>query len=78
MLAGEQERFIRSAIAQLVGAVARHELPGNQWPALLEFLSQTMLAENLPDKEVGDVSVWENEVFGFDALRFQLVKAFAS
>jgi len=53
VLAGEQERFIRSAIAQLVGAVARHELPGNQWPALLEFLSQTMLAENLPDKELG-------------------------
>ena len=53
MLAAEPERFIKSAIAQVVGTVARHELPGHRWPALLDFLSQTMMAENLQDKEVG-------------------------
>ena len=53
MLAAEPERFIKSAIAQVVGTVAKHELPGHKWPALLDFLSQTMMAENPQDKEVG-------------------------
>ncbi|XP_037085463.1 importin-4-like [Pollicipes pollicipes] len=53
VLAAERERFIKNSIAQLVGTVAKHELPGNKWPTLLEFLSQTMLSENLPDKELG-------------------------
>ena len=53
VLAAEPERFIRSSIAQVVGTVAKHDLPERGWPPLLEFLSQTMTAENLQDKEVG-------------------------
>ena len=60
VLTAEPERFIKNSIAQVVGTVARHELPGHRWPALLDFLSQTMTAENLPDKEVSAAAAWES------------------
>ena len=49
----EPERFIKSSLAQVVGTVAKHELPEHRWPALLDFLSQIMTSESLQDKEVG-------------------------
>ena len=52
VLAAEPERFIKSSIAQVVGTVAKHELSEHRWPGLLDFLSQTMMSENLQDKEV--------------------------
>ncbi|KAF0294994.1 Importin-4 [Amphibalanus amphitrite] len=53
VLAAEPERFIKSSIAQVVGTIAKHELPEHRWPALLDFLSQTMTSESLQDKELG-------------------------
>ncbi|XP_031846773.1 importin-4 [Nomia melanderi] len=52
-LVNEPEKFVKNAIAQLVGIIVKHELPNNGWPELLQFVQQLISSENLSDKELG-------------------------
>ncbi|CAH1269854.1 IPO4 [Branchiostoma lanceolatum] len=49
VLVQEPERTVRHAAAQIVGAVARHELQEGRWPELLQFM-QDCIRDNEPNK----------------------------
>lgn len=48
----EPESSVRSAIAQFVGVIARHELHAGNWPALLQFIEQMVQSQNVQEKQV--------------------------
>ncbi|XP_076749367.1 importin-4 [Xylocopa sonorina] len=52
-LVNEPEKFVKNAIAQLIGVIVKHELPSNDWPEVLQFVQQLVTSENLMDKELG-------------------------
>nr|XP_033340225.1 importin-4-like [Megalopta genalis] len=52
-LVNEPEKFVKNAIAQLIGVVVKHELPKNDWPEVLQFTQQLITSDNLADKELG-------------------------
>ncbi|XP_076170729.1 importin-4 [Ptiloglossa arizonensis] len=52
-LVNEPEKFVKNAIAQLIGLIVKHELPNNGWPEVLQFVQQSVTSENLADKELG-------------------------
>ncbi|KOC63425.1 Importin-4 [Habropoda laboriosa] len=52
-LVNEPEKFVKNAIAQLIGVIVKHELPYNGWPEVLQFVQQLITSENLMDKELG-------------------------
>ncbi|XP_035226017.1 importin-4-like isoform X2 [Stegodyphus dumicola] len=49
----ETEKSVRNAIAELIGAVAKHELSDGKWPELMELLNQSIRSNNVTDREVG-------------------------
>lgn len=51
-MVNEPEKFVKNAIAQLIGLIVKHELPNNGWPEVLQFVQQSVTSENLADKEV--------------------------
>ncbi|XP_012138134.1 importin-4 isoform X2 [Megachile rotundata] len=52
-LVNEQEKFVKNAVAQLIGVIVKHELPNNGWPEVLQFVQQLVTSENLNEKELG-------------------------
>ncbi|XP_003693033.1 importin-4 [Apis florea] len=52
-LVNEPEKFVKNAIAQLIGVIVKHELPNNGWPEVLQFVQQLVTSENLLQKELG-------------------------
>ncbi|XP_076287223.1 importin-4 [Lasioglossum baleicum] len=52
-LVNEPEKFVKNAIAQLIGVIVKHELPNNEWPEVLQFTQQLITSENLNEKELG-------------------------
>ncbi|XP_015437006.1 PREDICTED: importin-4 [Dufourea novaeangliae] len=52
-LINEPEKFVKNAIAQLIGVIVKHELPNNEWPEVLQFVQQLITSENLAEKELG-------------------------
>ncbi|XP_076649136.1 importin-4 [Halictus rubicundus] len=52
-LVNEPEKFVKNAIAQLIGVIVKHELPNNEWPEVLQFTQQLITSENLIEKELG-------------------------
>lgn len=48
----EPEKFVKNAIAQLIGVIVKQELPNNGWPEALQFVQQLVTSENLMEKEV--------------------------
>ncbi|XP_053972274.1 importin-4-like [Hylaeus volcanicus] len=52
-LVNEPEKFVKNAIAQLIGLIVKHELPSNGWPEVLQFVQQLVTSENLAEKELG-------------------------
>lgn len=49
VLGNEADSSVRTAIALLVGLVARHE----PWPVLVQTVHTLITAEDLPQKQVG-------------------------
>jgi hypothetical protein len=43
---------VRKAVAQLVGTIAKHDLPEGKWPALFEFIQQCTRSDNVMHREV--------------------------
>ncbi|KAG7189765.1 hypothetical protein KM043_017429 [Ampulex compressa] len=52
-LVNEPEKYVKNAIAQLIGVIIKHELPNNGWPEVLQFVQQLVTSENISDKELG-------------------------
>lgn len=48
----EPERYVKNAVAQLIGIIIKHELPTNSWPEVLEFVKELVISEDLTNKEV--------------------------
>ncbi|CAG5114577.1 unnamed protein product, partial [Candidula unifasciata] len=55
LLVHEQEKSPRAAISQIIGVIARHDTPNNQWPALFEFLVRFLKDEDPSKRETGMV-----------------------
>ncbi|CAH1780460.1 unnamed protein product [Owenia fusiformis] len=53
VLVQEPEKSVRNSIAQIVAAVAKHDLPESRWPELFQFLEQTTGSADPAQKEVG-------------------------
>ncbi|KAK3691936.1 hypothetical protein RRG08_047945 [Elysia crispata] len=53
LLAQEQEKSARSAIAQIIAVMARHDTPTNSWPALFEFVVSFVKDGDPAKREVG-------------------------
>ncbi|XP_005096783.1 importin-4 [Aplysia californica] len=53
LLVQEDNKSARSAIAQIVGVIARHDTPTNQWPALFDFLVSYIKDEDPAKRETG-------------------------
>lgn len=53
LLVQEQEKSTRSAIAQIVAVIARHETPSNGWPALFEFIVSFIKDADPTKRETG-------------------------
>ena len=49
----EKEVKVRKAICCIIAALAKHLLPGNQWPNLLTFLDQACNSTNAVYREIG-------------------------
>ena len=43
----------RTAIAQLIATIAKHDLPTNAWPQLFQFISLHVKSDNPAHREVG-------------------------
>ena len=52
-LTRETENNVRNSVAQVVGAIARHELPEQKWPELLEFMQQLCCQPKAEERELG-------------------------
>ncbi|GFU48669.1 importin-4 [Nephila pilipes] len=49
----DNEKIVRNAIAELIAAIAKHELSDGKWPELMELLNQSIRSNNVTDREVG-------------------------
>uniref|UniRef100_A0A2L2Y6J1 Importin-4 n=1 Tax=Parasteatoda tepidariorum TaxID=114398 RepID=A0A2L2Y6J1_PARTP len=49
----DTDKTVRNALAELIAAIAKHDLPTNQWPELMALLSQSIRSNNNVDREVG-------------------------
>ncbi|XP_013410822.1 importin-4-like [Lingula anatina] len=49
----EQEKLVRNSVAQVVAAVAKHDVPSGKWPQLFQFLQQYTKSQNVQEREVG-------------------------
>ncbi|GFQ72607.1 importin-4 [Trichonephila clavata] len=49
----DSERIVRNALAELVAAIAKHELSDGKWPELMELLNQSIRSNSIIDREVG-------------------------
>ena len=45
-------KLVQKSIAQLIGTIAKHDLPGGQWPTLFQFLEQYIRSDNADHREV--------------------------
>ncbi|KAF7988730.1 hypothetical protein HCN44_001303 [Aphidius gifuensis] len=52
-LVNEQEKMVKNTIAQLIGAIVKHELSNNTWPELFQFIQQVVASNNILEKELG-------------------------
>ncbi|XP_049829697.1 importin-4-like [Schistocerca gregaria] len=52
-LVKEQQKSVKTSIAQFVGILVKHELPNQSWPEVLQFIQQLCSSENYADKELG-------------------------
>ena len=52
-LTRETETSVRNSAAQVVGAIAKHELADRKWPELLEFAQQLCCQGKLNERELG-------------------------
>ncbi|KAG8196440.1 hypothetical protein JTE90_012265 [Oedothorax gibbosus] len=48
----DTERVVRNAIAELIAAIAKHELSEGKWPELMVLLDQSIRSNNAVDREV--------------------------
>ncbi|XP_045193420.2 importin-4-like [Mercenaria mercenaria] len=53
LLLQEPEKIVRVAIAQVVAAAAKHDLPNNAWPQLFVFISQHVKSDVPQHREIG-------------------------
>ncbi|XP_066910662.1 importin-4-like [Clytia hemisphaerica] len=49
----EPVTFVRMSICQVAGSIARHDIPSNTWPELLQFISQCVQSIVVAEREVG-------------------------
>ncbi|KAK4305040.1 hypothetical protein Pmani_023031 [Petrolisthes manimaculis] len=52
-LVREPESSVRTAIAQFVAVIARHELGSGNWPALLQFIQQMVQSQAVQERQLG-------------------------
>ena len=45
--------FVHTSIAQVIGAVARHELATNNWSEVMQFISSCVLSNVIDEREIG-------------------------
>lgn len=45
-------KSVKNSIAQVVAVVAKHDLPTNSWPQLLQFLGASCKSTTLVEREV--------------------------
>jgi len=43
---------VQKSVAQLIAVIAKHDLPGNEWPTLFQFLEQYVRSDNAAHREV--------------------------
>ncbi|XP_033729226.1 importin-4-like [Pecten maximus] len=53
ILVQEPEKSVRNSIAQVVAVVAKHDLPNNSWPQLLQFLGTSCKSQTVVERETG-------------------------
>ena len=53
-------KSVRKAVAQIVGTLAKHDLPEGKWPGLFEFIQQCAQSENVQHREVGIIWLERN------------------
>ncbi|XP_050398948.1 importin-4 [Patella vulgata] len=53
LLVQEPDKNVRTAIGTIVGTVAKHDLPENQWPALFEFITTQVKSPEVKQVELG-------------------------
>lgn len=61
-LANEADLSVKSAIAQLIGQLAKYELADDLWPELLQFIFTLCSSDNIAEREV--------KIFLFSSPRF--------
>ena len=49
LAAAEPERLVRNAIVQLIACVSKHQLPSNEWPELLTYISAAASNHNVSE-----------------------------
>lgn len=49
----ETDRNVRNSVAQVVGSIAKHELPERKWPEVLEFVQQLCCQGKPEERELG-------------------------
>ena len=47
LAAAEPERLVRNSIVQLIACLSKHQLPSNQWPELLTYISAAASNQNV-------------------------------
>ena len=52
-LTRETDNNVRNSVAQVVGSIAKHELPERKWPELLEFAQQLCCQPKPNERELG-------------------------
>lgn len=52
-LVRESEKIVKNSIAQLIGAIVKHELQNNSWPEIFQLIQQLVSSENMTEKELG-------------------------
>ncbi|OWF34795.1 Importin-4 [Mizuhopecten yessoensis] len=53
ILVQEPEKSVRNSISQVIAVVAKHDLPTNSWPQLLQFLGVSCKSQTLLERETG-------------------------
>lgn len=49
----DPEKPVRTAVAELIGTLAKHELPQNSWPELLQFVQENVKSSDPAFRELG-------------------------
>lgn len=52
-LVNEKEHMVKTAIAQFIGILVKHEFPTNTWPELLQFIQELCASEAENNRELG-------------------------